>query len=125
MYTLLIECILYHIDRMHIPSIQYIALHCIAHKGHTTAEINEVITKEHDMKVILWSLDAHDAVEKDPARIVVAVVRRAKPGDVILLHDINPHTAEALPTIIDKLHEQGYEFLTISEIMSFPDDSPH
>jgi peptidoglycan/xylan/chitin deacetylase (PgdA/CDA1 family) len=108
-----------------IPSLQYIALHCIAHKGHTTAEINEVITKEHDMKVILWSLDAHDAVEKDPARIVVAVVRRAKPGDVILLHDINPHTAEALPTIIDKLHEQGYEFLTISEIMSFPDDSPH
>ena len=77
------------------------------------------------MKVILWSLDAHDAVEKDPAKIVSSVVRRAKPGDVILLHDINPHTAEALPIIIDKLYEQGYEFLTISEIMSFPDDSPH
>jgi len=96
--------------------------HCT---GHTTAEINEIISRDHNMKVILWSLDAHDAVEKDPARIVAAVVRRAKPGDVILLHDINPHTAEALPTIIDKLHEQGYEFLTISEIMSFPDDSPH
>ena len=77
------------------------------------------------MKVILWSLDAHDAVEKDKSRIVSAVVPKAKPGDVVLLHDINPTTAAALPTIIDMLHEQGYEFLTISEVISFPDDSPH
>ena len=46
------------------------------------------------------------------------VLRQAKNGAVILLHDAqgNSKTVEALDTIIPELQAQGYEFVTISEV---------
>ena len=42
--------------------------------------------REH-LKLIDWSVDPADYLTSDPARIAGRVVRRAKPGSIILLHD--------------------------------------
>ena len=52
------------------------------------------------------------------------VLKHAKKGDVILCH-ITKDTVQAVGAVVDSLNKQGYEFLTISEMMSFPDDKPH
>lgn len=94
-------------------------------KGLTNIDVNEIIKTNCNMKVILWSLNGHDAIEKNPNVILNNIINKTKPGDIILLHDINMHTVEALPAMIDILHTEGYEFLTLTQILSFPDDSPH
>lgn len=93
--------------------------------GATDGEINALIAARTPLKVVLWSLDAKDKEQKSAAAVEKAVVDRAKPGDVVLLHDGLAQTAAALPTILQALLTTGYEMLTLSQMISFPDDSPH
>ncbi len=53
-------------------------------------------------------------------KIVQRVVSKAHPGDIILMHasDSCRRTHEALPEIIDKLRDKGYEFVTVSELIA-------
>ncbi len=39
-----------------------------------------------------------------------------QPGAILLMHNAELVTLNALPEIIDKLRAQGYEFVTISDI---------
>ena len=45
--------------------------------------------------------------------------------DVILCHDVHQHTVEAVSLIVEGLTKADYEFLTLSQMLSFPDDKPH
>ncbi len=50
-----------------------------------------------------------------------AILRKAKDGDVILLHDAagNDKTVEALDTIIPELKAQGYTFVTMTQLFKY------
>jgi peptidoglycan/xylan/chitin deacetylase (PgdA/CDA1 family) len=93
--------------------------------GSTNVEINKLINDRLQAKVILWSLDSKDLEIKDPQIIANNIVNKAKPGDVIRCHDGSAALLEAMPSIVEKLYKAGYEFLTLSQVISFPDDSPH
>lgn len=93
--------------------------------GNTNTFLNDHISKTLGLRVVLWSLDSKDYQAKTAKEVVDNVVSKAKPGDIVLLHDIFPVTVEALPDIIDQLYIKGYEFLTLKQVASFPDDSPH
>jgi len=48
-----------------------------------------------------------------------AIIKQAKDGAIILLHDVQPlphPTPEALDIIIPTLQEEGYEFVTLSQL---------
>ncbi|KAJ1435558.1 hypothetical protein B484DRAFT_446052 [Ochromonadaceae sp. CCMP2298] len=92
--------------------------------GNTNLEVNELLKVNGHHKVILWSLDSRDLLRHKGRDVVEVVVRRASPGDVVLLHDSSNVTVEAIPAMIDQLKEKGFEILTISQVMSLPDDSP-
>ena len=67
---------------------------------------------------VFWSLAYYDwDLDKQPGveNAVETVVSRLHPGAVILLHAVSPDNAAALPTIIDKAREMGYEFKALSE----------
>ncbi|MFB5763426.1 polysaccharide deacetylase family sporulation protein PdaB [Paenibacillus medicaginis] len=68
---------------------------------------------------IQWDTDSLDWKNPGTQKIIDRVVSRAHPGDIVLLHasDSSQQTHEALPVIIDKLREQGYEFVTVSELL--------
>ena len=92
--------------------------------GNSNQTLNALIATEMQMKVVLWSLDSLDWENRDAAFITKHIVSRAKPGDVILAHDTSPQMIAAVAGTIDALIAEGYELLTVSEIMSFPDDTP-
>jgi len=50
-----------------------------------------------------------------------SVLQSAKDGDIILLHDFygNNNTVQALPTIIEGLKNQGYQFVTLSQLFQY------
>jgi peptidoglycan/xylan/chitin deacetylase (PgdA/CDA1 family) len=71
--------------------------------------------------VVLWSVDTRDWTHRTAYATAKTVTDNVKDGDVILCHDFisgESHTAEALRIFIPKLLAEGYEFVTVSELIS-------
>ena len=76
------------------------------------------------MNIILWSVDSYDWENSDPATMASAVVRAARPGSVILLHDRESLTVRALPLIIAGLRARGFEIESVSRATGLPAYQP-
>ncbi|GMA57001.1 polysaccharide deacetylase family sporulation protein PdaB [Alicyclobacillus sacchari] len=70
--------------------------------------------------VIQWNTDSLDWKNPGVQNIVNRVTKRAVPGDIILMHasDSSKQIVEALPQIIAQLRSQGYQFVTVSELLA-------
>ena len=67
--------------------------------------------------VALWSLDSHDYEERDPERVVArCAADKVRPGEVLLFHEGQQWTLDALPRIVDQLRSAGYEFATMCDL---------
>ena len=78
--------------------------------------INETIQAAVDQSFILWDVDTLDWKNRNTASIMKEV-RKAQAGSIILMHDIHQTTIDALPLILQYLTEQGFEMVTIEELM--------
>lgn len=70
---------------------------------------------------IQWDVSSGDpAPGQSAAAIATGVLRQVKPGSIVLFHanGRGAHTAEALPLLIPKLKAQGYEFVTVGELLA-------
>ena len=70
--------------------------------------------------IILWSIDTKDWAHTPSGKITSTVLEKISDGDVILMHDYTSGgcpSCDALRAIIPKLLEDGYEFVTISELL--------
>ncbi|WP_269924621.1 polysaccharide deacetylase family protein [Enterococcus innesii] len=81
--------------------------------------INEVVAKSIGLPIIQWNVDSEDWKLRDKDLIVDKVVSAAEKGSIILIHDIHKISVESVPEIVDKLRKSGYEFATISELLSY------
>lgn len=86
------------------------------------------IAKDKNMNIILWSnLDPRDWSNPGVNYIVETIMNKVKNGTIILLHDYNnarsstTQTIQALKVVIPKLKEQGYKFVTVSELIEHMD----
>lgn len=80
------------------------------------------IAQETNQKVMLWSVDTRDWESRNPAAINQVVQQYSRPGSILLMHDIHATTADALPQMLEYLSSQGYEFVTLSELMPYLED---
>ena len=67
--------------------------------------------------MVYWSVDPEDWKLLDTDKVVAYVISHVQNGDIILLHDFYPTSVQAALQIVDKLQEQGYEFVTVEELM--------
>ncbi len=78
------------------------------------------VTEEMGCRTIIWNIDSLDW--KNPGRDVIIdrVVKRLKAGGIILLHasDTPRQTADALPELIDRIRAEGYEIVTVGELLA-------
>ena len=72
---------------------------------------------ELGMKPIQWDVDSLDWKGLSSGEISKRVCSRVKSGSIILCHNNSDHIVEALPMIILNLKNQGYEFVTMSELV--------
>lgn len=77
------------------------------------------VADELGYKVIQWGTDSLDWKAANAQEIVDRVTTKAHPGDIVLMHasDSVKFNQDALPQIIDRLRDQGYEFVSVSELM--------
>lgn len=66
--------------------------------------------------MVLWNVDTLDWKTKDPKKILKEVKKNVKDGDIILMHDIHPTTAEALKKVLPWLVKNDFDILTVSEL---------
>ncbi|HVY36613.1 MAG TPA: glycosyltransferase [Polyangia bacterium] len=66
----------------------------------------------------LWSRDSDDCRTRVPEEVAANVSPEGlHPGDVVLLHEAQTWTLEALPAMLEKLRAARYELVTMSELV--------
>lgn len=83
--------------------------------------------KNNKYAVIMWSADSMDYSRPAVPRLMNNIFREAKPGGIVLMHDgggDRSHTVKALPEIISRFRKQGYEFVTVPELLEMQDQYP-
>lgn len=82
---------------------------------------NASVRKNVPYPLVLWTVDTNDWKPRNAAELAQAVVREAEDGCVILMHDQQSSTAEAMDAIIPALVAKGFRFVTVSELIAATD----
>lgn len=67
--------------------------------------------------LVNWSVDTEDWRTKDRDKILDVIYRCTGDGDIVLLHDRYQNTVDAVLTAVAHLQQQGYEFVTVAELL--------
>ncbi|MTJ16173.1 MULTISPECIES: polysaccharide deacetylase family protein [unclassified Dolichospermum] len=77
--------------------------------------------KSQKNSVVMWSVTSADTDPRAKYQVFVKnVIRDAKPGSIVLMHDgggNRERTVKALPAIVSGLKQQGYRFVTVPELL--------
>lgn len=68
------------------------------------------------MPIILWDVDTLDWKYRDAASVKQHILDGAQDGAIVLEHDLYETTVEGVLAAIDELQQQGYAFVTVSEL---------
>jgi len=71
-----------------------------------------------NLSIVLWSVDSMDW-KKESKHLILHKINSSniRCGDIILFHDDNIFTVEALPIIIEGLKKKGYQFVTVEQMI--------
>ena len=86
--------------------------------GATNGPLNRRLNEQYGLKVIMWSVDPLDWKYRNAARVTDYILQNTRAGSIILVHDIHPTSVAAMPGTIDALHQKGYKFVTVSELLA-------
>ena len=78
---------------------------------------NKEFERELNMFPVLWTIDPLDWCSSNVSCIVSSVCAKVGENDIILMHDQYKSTVTAALKIVDELTEQGYEFVTVDELL--------
>ena len=78
---------------------------------------HEELDNEVNMVEVLWDVDTLDWSSQNHVKIVNKVLKNVQEDDIILMHDGYETSVTAAIEIIDTLKKQGYEFVTVDELL--------
>lgn len=76
------------------------------------------------MDMVLWSVDPLDWKRPGPEVVTRRLVEGAKPGAILLAHDIHPGTIDAIAGTIEQLKAKGYGFATVGQLIALREPAP-
>jgi peptidoglycan/xylan/chitin deacetylase (PgdA/CDA1 family) len=89
----------------------------VPYAEHTKA--TDAIVRKLGLLEVFWDVDARDDVPNaKPAVVVRNVVRGLRPGAIVVMHDIHPWTAQALPKILDAIRARGLRAVSVPELLA-------
>ena len=87
--------------------------------------INSAVQYAVDQSFIMWDVDTLDWKTHNTDAILQEIKNEVSPGSIILMHDIHQTSIDALPTVIEYLQSQGYDLVTVNELLDHKVDSHH
>jgi peptidoglycan/xylan/chitin deacetylase (PgdA/CDA1 family) len=75
--------------------------------------------RANGLEMVFWTLDSEDDTHPGVGPIRARVVRRTRPGSIVLLHDggRHPQTVEAIAGIVEGLERRGFRLVTVTELL--------
>jgi peptidoglycan/xylan/chitin deacetylase (PgdA/CDA1 family) len=82
------------------------------------------LTAKAGYQIVLWSVLTHDVEGASPKAMERRILKNAEDGGIILMHSGMKNTVAMLPTVIARLRERGYSFVTVSTLLGRPSPRP-
>lgn len=80
---------------------------------------NDVVStvRENGMYTIQWDTDSLDWKDLSEDQIIRRVTENVSPGSIVLFHNAAKNTPQALPSILEKLINDGYKIVPVSQLI--------
>jgi len=79
--------------------------------------IGQLLT--HGSTIAMWSFDSHDYELRDVESLAARCAPdNVSPGEVVLMHEGQQWTLDALPRIVESLRGAGYELVTMADLFA-------
>jgi len=76
------------------------------------------ILRQRGRVEVLWNVDTQDALRVPASTVVERAVKGLHPGSIILMHEVQQNTLEALPRIIAEMRRRDLKPVTVSEMLA-------
>ncbi len=86
--------------------------------GAANQSLINMVYNRYGTPAILWDVDTNDWRKPGVQTVINRAVGKARPGSIILLHDIHPSTIEAVEGIVTGLQARGFKLVTVSELIA-------
>lgn len=80
--------------------------------------VNDLMRKTFKIPMIYWSIDTEDWRSRDASQILQKA-KKIKDGDIVLMHDLYPSTADAVQSLIPRLKKKGFQLVTVDELFYY------
>ena len=78
--------------------------------GHKPPALSAVLASR-GLRHVGWTTGGSDGHDENVARTVSRIVREARAGGIVLLHECRPHSAETILGVVAALTAEGFEFV--------------
>jgi peptidoglycan/xylan/chitin deacetylase (PgdA/CDA1 family) len=92
--------------------------------GATNARLKEWFHNEYGYSTILWTVDPQDWKRPGVSVVTSRLVNGARPGAILLCHDLHAPTVDAMPGTLDQLLAKGFKFVTVSQLLNMESSAP-
>jgi len=92
--------------------------------GATNRRIDALMANQYGLTPIMWSVDPADWKRPGVGVVVNRVLSKARPGSVILLHDIHGTSAQAVEPIVKGLLVKGFKLITVKQLRAIESQAP-
>jgi peptidoglycan/xylan/chitin deacetylase (PgdA/CDA1 family) len=94
--------------------------HVLVRPPHGAISLRSVLTcARAGYTTVLWSLDSGDWQQRDATAVArTFTTRPVAAGEIALLHEGQPWTINALPTIVESVRKAGHELVTVRELLA-------
>ncbi|MDE6933000.1 MAG: polysaccharide deacetylase family protein [Oscillospiraceae bacterium] len=82
--------------------------------------VNKTVKTATGRAMVTWTVDTEDWRSRDAQKVIDYVQNYgALDGEIILMHSIYESTVEAVRVLVPWLQEQGYQLVTVTELMAY------
>lgn len=81
--------------------------------------VNDRVRNTVEYPIISWSVDTLDWQHRNTAKVIASVKSSVTDGSIVLMHDLYPSTGNAVQVVVPWLINQGYQLVTVSEMMRY------
>lgn len=86
--------------------------------GVTTPHLAKSI-RETNHQMIGWNVRSFDTIStQNPEKIVNRILKKVKPGSIVLLHDHLPQIIPILEILLPELQKRNFTFVTVDELIN-------